>query len=160
LRGRGEMVKVTPLNLGGVPRDKGAVDFTKDFFHRPTYLTVSGQLQAEIFACLLGKGYTFRPTFRCGNSKTSRPLAGFWMVEPEMAFYELADNMDLAEAFIKRIVGDVLAKCSEDMRFFEERIEKGILARLEAVTSAQFQRLPYTEAIAILEKSGKSFEFS
>jgi asparaginyl-tRNA synthetase len=135
------------------------VDFTKDFFHRPAYLTVSGQLQAEIFACALGKVYTFGPTFRAENSNTSRHLAEFWMVEPEMAFYELADNMDLAEAFIKRIVGDVLAKCGEDMRFFDERIEKGILARLEAVAGSKFERLSYTEAVALLEKSGKTFEF-
>jgi asparaginyl-tRNA synthetase len=158
--GAGEMFKVTTLNLGEVPRDKGAVDFTKDFFHRPSYLTVSGQLQAEIFATALGKVYTFGPTFRAENSNTSRHLAEFWMIEPEMAFYELKDNMDLAEALIKRIVRDVLAKCPEDMRFFEERIEKGILARLEAVASSQFRRLPYTEAVGLLQNSGKSFEFS
>jgi asparaginyl-tRNA synthetase len=157
--GAGEMFKVTTLNLAEVPREQGAVDFTKDFFHRPAYLTVSGQLQAEIFACSLGKVYTFGPTFRAENSNTSRHLAEFWMVEPEMAFYELTDNMDLAEALIKRIVADVLAKCGEDMKFFEERIEKGILARLEHVRSSTFERLPYTEAVAVLEKSGKNFEF-
>src|SRR5262249_61718317 len=118
--GAGEMFKVTTFDLANAPRDKGAVDFTKDFFHRPAYLTVSGQLQAEIFACALGKVYTFGPTFRAENSNTSRHLAEFWMVEPEMAFYELTDNMDLAEAFIKRIVSDVLANCGEDMKFFEE----------------------------------------
>ncbi len=157
--GAGEMFKVTTLNLAEIPRQEGAVDFTKDFFHRPAYLTVSGQLQAEIFACSLGKVYTFGPTFRAENSNTSRHLAEFWMVEPEMAFYELTDNMDLAEAFIKRIITDVLNHCAEDMKFFDERIDKGIIARLEAIAGSQFQRLPYTEAVAILEKSGKSFEF-
>jgi asparaginyl-tRNA synthetase len=157
--GAGEMFKVTTLSLADVPREKGAVDFTKDFFHRPAYLTVSGQLQAEIFACALGKVYTFGPTFRAENSNTSRHLAEFWMVEPEMAFYELTDNMDLAEAFIKRIVSDVLAKCGEDMKFFDERIEKGIIARLEAIAGSKFERLSYTDAVAVLEKSGKTFEF-
>jgi asparaginyl-tRNA synthetase len=157
--GAGEMFKVTTLNLADPPRQEGAVDFTKDFFHRPTYLTVSGQLQAEIFACSLGKVYTFGPTFRAENSNTARHLAEFWMVEPEMAFYELIDNMDLAEAFVRRIVGDVLAKCPEDLRFFEERIEKGIIARLESIAASQFQRVSYTEAVAVLEKSGKTFEF-
>jgi asparaginyl-tRNA synthetase len=157
--GAGEMFKVTTLNLADIPRQNGTVDYTKDFFHRPAYLTVSGQLQAEVFACSLGKVYTFGPTFRAENSNTSRHLAEFWMVEPEMAFYELTDNMDLAEAFIKRIVTDVLTHCAEDMKFFDERIEKAIIARLEAIAGSQFQRLPYTEAVAILEKSGKTFEF-
>jgi asparaginyl-tRNA synthetase len=161
--GAGEMFKVTTLNLADVPRipppGPGTVDFTKDFFHRPAYLTVSGQLQAEIFACSLGKVYTFGPTFRAENSNTSRHLAEFWMIEPEMAFYELSDNMDLAESLIKRLVRDVLANCPEDMRFFEERIDKGILARLEAVASSQFRRLPYTEAVELLQKSGKAIEF-
>jgi asparaginyl-tRNA synthetase len=166
--GAGEMFKVTTLNLADVPRagagsgDRApapGVDFTKDFFHRPAYLTVSGQLQAEIFATALGKVYTFGPTFRAENSNTSRHLAEFWMIEPEMAFYNLSDNMDLAEALIKRIVRDVLARCTEDVRFFEERIEKGILARLEAVANSTFRRLPYTEAVEFLQKSGKSFEF-
>jgi asparaginyl-tRNA synthetase len=168
------MFKVTTLNLADAPRPlapaplsseikgakgEAAVDFTRDFFHRPTYLTVSGQLQAEIFACSLGKVYTFGPTFRAENSNTSRHLAEFWMIEPEMAFYELTDNMDLAEAFIKRIVHDVLARCPEDMRFFEERIEKGVIARLESIAGSTFMRLPYTQAVEILQKSGKAFEF-
>ncbi len=157
--GAGEMFKVTTLNLADVPRGEGAVDFTKDFFNRPTFLTVSGQLQAEIFACSLGKVYTFGPTFRAENSNTSRHLAEFWMVEPEMAFYDLNDNMALAEAFIKRIVSDVLERCGEDMAFFNERIEKGLLDRLRHVLQSDFIRLPYTEAVAILEKSGKAFEF-
>src|SRR5205807_8599063 len=120
--GAGELFKVTTLNLAQVPRKDGAVDFTEDFFDRPTYLTVSGQLQAEIFACALGKVYTFGPTFRAENSNTSRHLAEFWMVEPEMAFYDLNDNMNLAEAFLKRILRDALERCGEDMKFFNERI--------------------------------------
>jgi asparaginyl-tRNA synthetase len=157
--GAGEMFKVTTLDLAKVPRGEGGVDFTQDFFARPAYLTVSGQLQAEIFACSLGKVYTFGPTFRAENSNTSRHLAEFWMVEPEMAYYELTDNMDLAEAFIQRIVRDVLVRCAEDMQFFDERIEKGILARLQGIAAAKFVRLPYTEAVEILQKSGHTFEF-
>jgi asparaginyl-tRNA synthetase len=157
--GAGEMFKVTTLDLAKVPREQGAVDFTKDFFNKPAYLTVSGQLQAEIFACSLGKVYTFGPTFRAENSNTSRHLAEFWMVEPEMAFYELADNMDLAEAIVKRIIGDVLTNCGEDMKFFAERIDKEVVNRLEGIASSKFERLPYTEAVGILEKSGKAFEY-
>jgi asparaginyl-tRNA synthetase len=157
--GAGEMFKVTTFDLANVPKQPGAVDYTKDFFHRPAFLTVSGQLEAEIFACALGKVYTFGPTFRAENSNTSRHLAEFWMVEPEMAFYDLNDNMDLAEAFIKRVVGDVLARCGEDMAFFNERIEKGIIERLQHIATSEFVRLPYTEAVAVLEKSGKAFEF-
>jgi asparaginyl-tRNA synthetase len=157
--GAGELFRVTTLNPADVPRKDGAVDFSRDFFHRPTYLTVSGQLQVEAFACSLGKVYTFGPTFRAENSNTPRHLAEFWMVEPEMAFYELTDNMDLAEAFIKRILTDVLAQCGEDMAFFNERIEKGVIARLQHVRDTGFRRLPYTEAIEILQKSGQTFEF-
>jgi asparaginyl-tRNA synthetase len=157
--GAGEMFKVTTLDVANVPKLEGKVDFAKDFFNRPAYLTVSGQLQGEIFACALGKIYTFGPTFRAENSNTSRHLAEFWMVEPEMAFFELADNMDLAEAFLKRIVRDVLARQAEDMRFFNERIDQTALATLEGVVSSEFVRLTYTEAIALLEKSGQKFEF-
>jgi asparaginyl-tRNA synthetase len=157
--GAGEMFKVTTLDLQNVPKSNGAVDYTQDFFDRPSYLTVSGQLEAEIFACALGKVYTFGPTFRAENSNTSRHLAEFWMVEPEMAFFELTDNMDLAERFLKRIFGDVLTKCSEDMAFFDERVEKGIRETLEGIVASEFVRLPYTEAIEILTKSGHAFEF-
>ncbi len=157
--GAGEMFKVTTLNLADVPRKEGAVDYGGDFFGRPAYLTVSGQLQAEIFACSLGKVYTFGPTFRAENSNTSRHLAEFWMVEPEMAFYDLNDNMDLAEAFLKRIVRDVLQRCPEDMEFFRERIDKDVLTRLHGVVEGTFVRLPYTEAIEVLQKSGKTFDF-
>jgi asparaginyl-tRNA synthetase len=167
--GAGEMFKVTTLDLAKVPlaargeegsaKPQADVDFTQDFFNRPAYLTVSGQLQAEIFACALGKVYTFGPTFRAENSNTSRHLAEFWMVEPEMAFHDLQDNMTLAEAFIKRIIRDALARCPDDMKFFEERIDKDILARLESIANSEFLRVPYTEAIEILTKSGETFEF-
>ena len=163
--GAGEMFKVTTLDLSSVPRQTaepgkaGAVDFSLDFFNKPAYLTVSGQLQGEIFACSMGKIYTFGPTFRAENSNTSRHLAEFWMVEPEMAFYELADNMDLAERFIKRILADVLRDCDEDMQFFNERIDTTALETLHGVLEKPFLQLPYTEAIEILEKSGQKFEY-
>ncbi len=157
--GAGAMFKVTTLDLENPPRVDGKIDFTADFFDRPSYLTVSGQLEGEIFACALGKIYTFGPTFRAENSNTSRHLAEFWMVEPEMAFFELADNMDLAERFLKRILADALARCPEDMQFFEERIEPGILKSLEGVLESEFIRLPYTEAVALLEASGEKFEY-
>ncbi len=158
--GAGQMFRVTTLDLGKLPRnDQGEIDYTKDFFGRGTYLTVSGQLEAEIFACALGKVYTFGPTFRAENSNTSRHLAEFWMVEPEMAFYELTDNMDLAEAFLKRIFRDVLAKCPEDMQFFKDRIEPTAISTLEGIIGSQFVRLSYTEAVDILEKSGQTFDF-
>src|SRR5207302_4435947 len=153
------MFKVTTMNLAQVPRQDAAVDFTKDFFHRPAYLTVSGQLQAEIFACGLGKVYTFGPTFRAENSNTPRHLAEFWMVEPEMAFFDLTDNMTLAEAFIKRIIKDALEKCAEDMKFFAERVDKDLFKRLENVLNNPFKRVSYTEAVDILEKTGKAWEY-
>jgi asparaginyl-tRNA synthetase len=157
--GAGQLFKVTTLDLGAVPRHDGSIDFSKDFFGRPTYLTVSGQLEAEIFACALGKVYTFGPTFRAENSNTSRHLAEFWMVEPEMAFYALEDNMDLAEAFLKRIFKDVLERCPEDMKFFAQRIEPTAITTLETIVNSEFVRLSYTDAIATLEKSGATFEF-
>jgi asparaginyl-tRNA synthetase len=158
--GAGQMFRVTTLDLGKLPRnEQGEIDYLKDFFGRGTYLTVSGQLEAEIFACAVGKVYTFGPTFRAENSNTSRHLAEFWMVEPEMAFYELTDNMDLAEAFLKRVFADVLAKCPEDMQFFKDRIEKTAISTLEGIVNSTFVRLSYTEAVGILEKSGQTFEF-
>ena len=132
--------------------DDGKIDWQQDFFGKPAYLTVSGQLEGEIFACALGKVYTFGPTFRAENSNTSRHLAEFWMVEPEMAFYELDDNMDLAEEFLKRIIRDVLDHCPEDMEFFNERIDKTVLATLEHVVASDFGRLTYTEAVDDPEK--------
>jgi asparaginyl-tRNA synthetase len=158
--GAGQMFRVTGLDLDKPPHGQdGKVDFTRDFFHRPTFLTVSGQLQAESFACALGKVYTFGPTFRAENSNTSRHLAEFWMIEPEMAFYELTDNMDLAEAFLKRLVGDLLKRCPEDVAFLEQRIDPEVRARLEGVRTGTFVRVPYTEAIEVLQKSGQSFQF-
>jgi asparaginyl-tRNA synthetase len=158
--GAGQMFRVTTLDVENPPRnDAGKVNYGLDFFERPSYLTVSGQLEGEIFATALGKVYTFGPTFRAENSNTSRHLAEFWMVEPEMAFYELTDNMDLAERFLKRIFRDVLEKCAEDMAFFNEHIDKTTLETLQGVVSSDFIRLPYTEAISILERSGQKFEY-
>jgi len=155
--GAGEMFKVTTLDLNKIP-PKGP-DFSHDFFGKPAYLTVSGQLQAEIFACSLGKVYTFGPTFRAENSNTARHLAEFWMIEPEMAFYDLKDNMTLAEAFIKRIIKDVLERCPEDMKLFQERIDQDLLTRLGGILKSEFLRVSYTDAVDILQKSGQSFEF-
>jgi asparaginyl-tRNA synthetase len=157
--GAGQMFRVTTLDLASVPKKEGKVDYELDFFDRPSYLTVSGQLEGEIFACALGKVYTFGPTFRAENSNTSRHLAEFWMIEPEMAFYELTDNMDLAERFLKRIFRDVLAECPEDMQFFNERIDNTTLETLQKIVESEFVRLTYTEAVEILEKSGQKFEF-
>jgi len=137
------------------------IDYTKDFFHRPAYLTVSGQLQVEAFACGLDKAYTFGPTFRAENSNTPRHLAEFWMIEPEMAFFDLEDNMSLAEAFIKRIIHDALERCGEDMQFFHDRIDEShtLLPRLEGILKSEFLRLSYTDAVKRLEESGQSWEF-
>ncbi|MEM8677931.1 MAG: asparagine--tRNA ligase [Planctomycetota bacterium] len=157
--GAGEMFRVTTLNLEEVPKQNGAVDYAADFFDRPSYLTVSGQLNAEIYACALGKVYTFGPTFRAENSNTSRHLAEFWMIEPEMAFYDLQDNMTLAEGFLKRIIGDVLRDCEEDMQFFNDRVDDTTLATLNGIVDSDFVRMTYTEAMKILESSGKDFEF-
>ena len=164
--GAGALFRVTTLDPAKVPlvpagegRSGAEVDFTKDFFHRPTYLTVSGQLQVEAFACSLGKVYTFGPTFRAENSNTPRHLAEFWMIEPEMAFYDLADNMTLAEAFLKRIIKDVLADCPDDLQFFQERIDKEVLNRLQTVLQKQFLRVSYAEAVDILLKAGQTWEF-
>jgi asparaginyl-tRNA synthetase len=158
--GAGEMFRVTTIDAAHPPRtEAGAIDYAQDFFGRPAFLTVSGQLESEIYATALGKVYTFGPTFRAENSNTTRHLAEFWMVEPEAAFFELDDNMTLAERFLKRLCSDVLADCAEDMAFFAEHVEKSVIARLEHVLAHEFRRLPYTEAIDILEKSGKSFEF-
>jgi asparaginyl-tRNA synthetase len=158
--GAGAMFRVTTLDPANVPRnDKGDVDYTKDFFARPAYLTVSGQLEGEIYATALGKVYTFGPTFRAENSNTTRHLAEFWMVEPEAAFFELHDNMALAERFLKRICRDVLANCQEDILFFREHVDDKIMGRLENVVEREFFRLTYTEAVDILQASGKQFEF-
>jgi asparaginyl-tRNA synthetase len=158
--GAGEMFRVSTLDPADPPRTpEGAVDYGQDFFHRPAYLTVSGQLEGEIYATALGKIYTFGPTFRAENSNTTRHLAEFWMVEPEAAFFDLDDDMALAERFLKRISRDVLADCQEDMQFFRDRVDKSVIDRLEGVANRDFRRLSYTEAINILTASGKSFEF-
>jgi asparaginyl-tRNA synthetase len=157
--GAGAMFQVTTLKLDDPPRQQGQIDYALDFFDRPTFLTVSGQLEAEAFACSLGKVYTFGPTFRAENSNTTRHLAEFWMVEPEAAFFELDDNMDLAERFLKRLFADVLDRCSEDMEFFRERIDPTAVDTLRAIVESRFVRLPYTEAVALLEASGRDWEF-
>ena len=161
--GAGQMFRVTTLDPHHPPRtsDKAdaPVDFSKDFFAAEASLTVSGQLEGELYACALGDIYTFGPTFRAENSNTPRHLAEFWMIEPEMAFCDLAGDMKLAEDFTKSVIGYVLENCQEDMAFFEARIEKGIIASLQKVVSAKFEHMTYTDAISALEKSGKSFEF-
>ena len=158
--GAGALFRVTTLDPEKPPRtETGGVDYTKDFFHKPAYLTVSGQLQVEAFACSMSKVYTFGPTFRAENSNTPRHLAEFWMIEPEMAFCDLQDNMTLAEAFLKRIIKDARERCAEDMQFFQERIDKEIGARLENVLNNPFLRISYTDAIDILTKSGQTWEF-
>ena len=158
--GAGQMFGVTTLNLQEPPRTpEGKIDWRQDFFAKPAYLTVSGQLEAEIFASAFSKVYTFGPTFRAENSNTPRHLAEFWMIEPEMAFYELDDNMRLAEEFLKFIIGYVLDHCREDLEFFNQFIEKSVLATLEHVTQSEFGRMTYTEAVQELKKSGRSWEF-
>jgi len=157
--GAGELFSVTSLDLKQVPFTKEQVDYSKDFFGRPTYLTVSGQMEAEIMAMAFGNVYTFGPTFRAENSNTSRHLAEFWMVEPEMAFCDLEGDMDLAEAFLKHIFQTVLESCPEDMEFFNQRIDQSVLETAHNIIDHQFERLTYTEAIAQLEKANRRFEF-
>lgn len=158
--GGGQQFNVTSLPLIHLPKmSDGAIDYSKDFFHRPTYLTVSGQLEGEALACALSDIYTFGPTFRAENSNTSRHLAEFWMIEPEMAFANLQDNMKLAEDYLKFIITSTLNRCPADLEFFDTFIEKGLISRLQHVASSPFAHLTYTEAVNILKKSGKPFEF-
>ncbi len=161
--GAGQMFKVTTLDLNNPPRlsDKAdsPVDYSKDFFQREASLTVSGQLNAELMACALGNVYTFGPTFRAENSNTSRHLSEFWMIEPEMAFCDLNRNMKIAEDFTKHVISYVLEHCSEEMEFFEQRYEKGIIESLKKVAQAKYERMTYTAAISVLEKSSKKFEY-
>ena len=159
--GAGEMFQVTTLDLENPPRDKesGKVDYSQDFFGRPANLTVSGQLEAETYACALGSVYTFGPTFRAENSNTTRHLAEFWMIEPEVAFADLHDDADLAEDFLRHLFRAVLTKCPEELKFFNDRIEKGLLDNLTRLADAEFTRITYTEAIKILEKAADKFEF-
>jgi asparaginyl-tRNA synthetase len=157
--GAGELFRVSTIDPAAPPKADGKIDYSKDFFGKPAFLTVSGQLQVESFACSMGKVYTFGPTFRAENSNTPRHLAEFWMIEPEMAFFDLTDNMELAEAFIKRILRDALEKCAEDMAFFADRIDKTLMPRLENILNNPFLRVTYTDAVDILEKSGKTWEY-
>ncbi len=158
--GAGEMFGVSTLDPVNPPTtDDGGIDYDKDFFGRRTNLTVSGQLEGEAYACSLGDIYTFGPTFRAENSNTTRHLAEFWMVEPEMAFCDLDGNAELAEEFVKFIFQAVLERCEEDMAFFNQRIDKTVIATLEHIISQPFERVTYTEAVDILKASGQKFEF-
>jgi asparaginyl-tRNA synthetase len=158
--GAGEMFSVTSFNLKDIPRDdKKEVDYGKDFFGKPTYLTVSGQLEAEVMAMAFSNVYTFGPTFRAENSNTSRHLAEFWMVEPEMAFCDLREDMDLAEAFLKHIFKYVMETCPEDMEFFNQRIDETVLATADNIINNQFERITYTEAVKLLEKADVKFDY-
>ncbi|MBW1772280.1 MAG: asparagine--tRNA ligase [Deltaproteobacteria bacterium] len=157
--GAGEMFRVTTLDLNDVPRKEGQVDFEKDFFGGQANLTVSGQLEGEIYALAMGDVYTFGPTFRAENSNTSRHLAEFWMIEPEMAFCDLEGNISLAVAFLKYIFRWVLDRCEEDMQFFNRFIDKSIIKNLEDIISQDFEVMTYTEALKIFSQSGKNFEY-
>jgi asparaginyl-tRNA synthetase len=158
--GAGELFRVTTLDAEKGPRiDNVELDYTKDFFARPTYLTVSGQLEAEAFALALSKVYTFGPTFRAENSNTSRHASEFWMIEPEMAFCDLKGNMDLAEEFVKYLIADARKHCSEEMELFAKFVDKELLPRLDFVVERPFQPITYSEAVDLLGKSGEKFEF-
>ncbi len=157
--GAGEMFRVTTLDLLNVPKQDGKIDFRPDFFGREAYLTVSGQLEAEIFALAFRNVYTFGPTFRSENSNTSRHAAEFWMIEPELAFADLGLNMANIEELIKYVISCVLRECPEEMDFFNEFLDKGLLARLENVARSKFAEITYTEAVSLLQQSGQKFEF-
>ncbi len=158
--GAGEMFQVTTMDLGNVPMtEDGRVDFSKDFFNKPTNLTVSGQLNGETYAMAFKNIYTFGPTFRAENSNTTRHAAEFWMIEPEIAFADLADDMMLAESMLKYIIGYVLEHAPEEMAFFNNFIDKGLLERLDNVLHSDFARVTYTEAIELLAKHNDKFEY-
>ena len=158
--GAGELFKVSTLDFANLPRHAdGSVDTSQDFFGRDAFLTVSGQLAVESHCLSMGKVYTFGPTFRAENSNTSRHLAEFWMVEPEIAFADLNDNANLAERLLQAVISEVLNSCEEDMRFFQQRIDTTVIERLEGIVNATFERISYSEAIGILESSGRTFEF-
>jgi len=158
--GAGELFRVSTLDLMNLPRTaQSKIDFSQDFFGRETFLTVSGQLNVETYCMALSKVYTFGPTFRAENSNTSRHLAEFWMIEPEIAFADLSDDATLAEALLKHIFKTVLAERPDDMAFFEERIEKGVIAKVQGIVDSEFVRMDYTEAIGILERAKEKFEF-
>ena len=158
--GAGEMFRVTTLDLENLPRtEDGKIDYSKDFFGKETNLTVSGQLSAETFAMAFRNIYTFGPTFRAENSNTTRHAAEFWMIEPEMAFADLNDNMEIAEEMLKYIIQYVLDNAPEEMEFFNSFVDKGLLERLDNILSNEFGRVTYTEAVELLQKSGHQFEF-
>jgi len=158
--GAGAMFKVTTLDLKNTPEtEDGDIDFNQDFFARPTNLTVSGQLEGELGALALSSIYTFGPTFRAENSNTPRHVAEFWMIEPEMAFYDIHDNMDLAEDFLKYLIKYTLDHCMDDLEFLNKMVDKGLLERLKFVLEKPFKRKTYTEAVEILKKADKKFEF-
>lgn len=158
--GAGEMFQVTTLDIDNPPRtEEGDVDYKQDFFDKPMHLTVTGQLQGEVFAHAFRDIYTFGPTFRAENSNTPRHAAEFWMIEPEMAFCDLQGNMDNAEAMVKFLISEVLTKCPEEMKFFDQFIEKGVIERLEKVRDAKFGHMTYTEAIEVLQNSKEKFEY-
>jgi len=160
--GAGDMFQVTTMDLANVPTHDGKVDFSKDFFGKKTSLTVSGQLEGELGATAVGEIYTFGPTFRAENSNTPRHLAEFWMIEPEMAFYDIEDNMELAEEFVKYLVQWALDHCMEDLQFLNDKYDDGLIERLRSVVGIEFQRVTYTEAVSILEAAiaaGQQFEF-
>ena len=158
--GAGQMFRVSTLDLANLPRGKdGAVDFSRDFFGKETFLTVSGQLNVEGYALALSKVYTFGPTFRAENSNTTRHLAEFWMIEPEIAFADLNDDANLAEDFLKYLFAAVLAERGDDLAFIAERVQKDAISRLEAFIQAPFERIDYSDAIALLQKADRKFEF-
>ena len=158
--GAGALFRVSTLDLANLPRTpQGRIDFAQDFFGRETFLTVSGQLNVESYCLALSRVYTFGPTFRAENSNTSRHLAEFWMIEPEIAFADLSDNASLAEALLKYVFRSLLAERPEDMAFFDERIEKGLLAKLQGIVDSEFVRMDYGEAVAILGRAKEKFEF-
>jgi asparaginyl-tRNA synthetase len=158
--GAGALFRVSTLDLANLPRTaEGRIDFTQDFFGRETFLTVSGQLNVESYCLALSKVYTFGPTFRAENSNTSRHLAEFWMIEPEVAFADLADNAGLAEALLKHVLRTLLAERADDIAFFDQRIEKGLIAKLQGIVDSEFVRMDYQEAIAILGRAKEKFEY-
>ena len=158
--GAGELFRVSTLDLANLPRtENGAIDFAEDFFGTQSFLTVSGQLNVEAYCLALSKVYTFGPTFRAENSNTSRHLAEFWMVEPEIAFADLDDDAALAEDFLQHLFHILLECCEDDLKFFNEFIDKGVIARLEHVAERSFERMDYAEAVRVLQNCGKSFQF-
>ncbi|MDA9050422.1 asparagine--tRNA ligase, partial [Pseudomonadales bacterium] len=157
--GAGELFRVSTLDLTNLPMQDGKVDYSQDFFGGESFLTVSGQLNIEAYCLAMSKVYTFGPTFRAENSHTSRHLAEFWMVEPEIAFADLNDNADLAEDLLKHVLTTLLEQREDDMAFFAERVDKDVITRIRSVTDSRFERMEYTQAVNILQSSKQAFEF-